>query len=341
VGYHFRHFAVAAMPPKAKTARTTERKKQDRAIEDKVRGFLQWAVSFVPRGLQTFGLKNKNKSKKVQQFIASVEKQVAGGGARRKVAPEDKVAAALREERRAKKKAEQEMALLAGIVLPKKSKSVAKDVSAEDGSAVSGEFKSAAELAKEELAAALAAGPDLPAAAMMEIALDGSMEARADVAVEDEIEERRESLRARFGGKLTPASKEDLAKWKVRRDKLRRAEEKKREIEVYGKGGRKGMSGREIYLQAAAAAGGRHLDMVDEEEDRVAVGSAASAAGSASAVVGSSAAASGSAGVTDTSVFLEEDADLDELLDDDDDDDDDDEEEEEEEEEEEAAAADE
>lgn len=35
--------------------------------------------------LQTFGLKNKKKSKKVQQFVAQVEKMATDGGPRRKV----------------------------------------------------------------------------------------------------------------------------------------------------------------------------------------------------------------------------------------------------------------
>ena len=49
------------MPPKKATKKTAEKKAQ-KIIEDK-----------------TFGLKNKNKSKKVQQYVKSVKAQVHGG----------------------------------------------------------------------------------------------------------------------------------------------------------------------------------------------------------------------------------------------------------------------
>jgi hypothetical protein len=60
VGILFERFCRAAMSSKEqKPSKKAVREKKDRAIED-----------------ATFGLKNKNKSKKVQQFINRVEKSV-------------------------------------------------------------------------------------------------------------------------------------------------------------------------------------------------------------------------------------------------------------------------
>jgi hypothetical protein len=57
----------ATMPPKKKSggevSKKTVQKKKQQAIEDK-----------------TFGLKNKNKSKKIQQFVQSVERNVMNSG---------------------------------------------------------------------------------------------------------------------------------------------------------------------------------------------------------------------------------------------------------------------
>lgn len=52
------------MPPK-KDSKKSEEKKKAKVVEDR-----------------TFGLKNKNKSKKVQQFIKTVEKTVTQSGKR-------------------------------------------------------------------------------------------------------------------------------------------------------------------------------------------------------------------------------------------------------------------
>ena len=74
------------MPPKAKgggASKKTEQKKKQQAIEDK-----------------TFGLKNKNKSKKVQQFVQAVKNNVLNSG--------DKKQRQL-EEQRKKQKAEAKM----------------------------------------------------------------------------------------------------------------------------------------------------------------------------------------------------------------------------------------
>lgn len=55
------------MPPKDKSSKKTIEKEKARIVEDK-----------------TFGLKNKNKSKKVEKFIKSVQSQVANKGVDKK-----------------------------------------------------------------------------------------------------------------------------------------------------------------------------------------------------------------------------------------------------------------
>lgn len=52
-----------AMPPKDKPSKKAVKEKQNKAIDE-----------------ATFGIKNKNKSKKVQQFISRVEKSVKRSG---------------------------------------------------------------------------------------------------------------------------------------------------------------------------------------------------------------------------------------------------------------------
>jgi hypothetical protein len=60
---------VARMPPKG-PSKKTESKAQAKIIEDK-----------------TFGLKNKNKSAKVTQYIKQLESQVKGGNSRKAKVP--------------------------------------------------------------------------------------------------------------------------------------------------------------------------------------------------------------------------------------------------------------
>jgi len=84
------------MPPKGqKESKKTEQKRQEKIIEDK-----------------TFGLKNKNKSKTVQNYVKSVSAQVKGqtgkGGESKRIADEFA-------EKAAKKKEEEKKALLASL----------------------------------------------------------------------------------------------------------------------------------------------------------------------------------------------------------------------------------
>jgi len=81
------------MPPKGGPSKKTEKKEQEKVIQDK-----------------TFGLKNKNKSKTVQKFCKGVESQVKKGNV-----SEQKVIDREFAEKKEKKKAEEEKALLASL----------------------------------------------------------------------------------------------------------------------------------------------------------------------------------------------------------------------------------
>ena len=81
------------MPPKAKkegVSKKTEQKKKQKQIEDK-----------------TFGLKNKNKSKKVMQLVESVTKTVLNSGDRKQRAAEEQ-RKQLKAAHKARQKAEKE-----------------------------------------------------------------------------------------------------------------------------------------------------------------------------------------------------------------------------------------
>ncbi|KAA0150628.1 hypothetical protein FNF27_02617 [Cafeteria roenbergensis] len=297
------------MPPK-KVGKKAAKKKVEKQIEDK-----------------TFGLKNKKKSKKVQQFVAQVEKMATDGGPRRKRETlEDKAAAELRARKKAKKEAEKEMAMLLGaeVAMKKKKKKKTEGEGEEEAdSGAGGEFKSAAEMAKEEMGAALEAAADVPPASMVEVTLDGTMEVgeHAIESVEDEIERKRAALLARLPrAKLVAATPEQLTAFKRKRDAQRAKEQKLADQEIYGKGGRKGLSGREVTLRKLKESGGLD-DHHDTEGDGA--GAEESGAGAAAAAAASSAAgaAAAAAATVDADVFLQgddDDEDLDALDDSDD-----------------------
>jgi len=77
-------------------SKKTEQKKREKVVEDK-----------------TFGLKNKNKSKKVQKYVQQVQK-TAGGGAKGGATHEQALAAKKKAEKEAQKQAEKEMLELFG-----------------------------------------------------------------------------------------------------------------------------------------------------------------------------------------------------------------------------------
>ena len=133
---------------------------------------------------------------------------------------------------------------------------------------------------------------------------------------------QRAALLARLPpAKLVPATPEQLTAFKLKRDEQKLADQ-----EIYGKGGRKGLSGREVTLRKLKESGGLddHHDM--EGDGAVADESGAGAAAAASSAGGAAAAA---AATVDADVFLQgddDDEDLDELDDSDDAGDDDEEE---------------
>jgi hypothetical protein len=89
------------MPPKkgGGPSKKAEQKRKDQVVEDK-----------------TFGLKNKNKSAKVQKFVQEVEKQVKGANTRA-----DRIKAEATAKARKAKEAEEAMKnlMLASITQPK------------------------------------------------------------------------------------------------------------------------------------------------------------------------------------------------------------------------------
>jgi len=90
------------MPKKKedKSSKKNVQKKKDKMIEDK-----------------TFGLKNKNKSKKVQQFVQSTVNSIKNSGDRKEMAAKDKARQDNARKKEAKKAAEDERNALFGEAL--------------------------------------------------------------------------------------------------------------------------------------------------------------------------------------------------------------------------------
>ncbi len=132
---------------------------------------------------------------------------------------------------------------------------------------------------------------------------------------------QRAALLARLPrAKLVAATPEQLTAFKRKRDAQRAKEQKLADQEIYGKGGRKGLSGREVTLRKLKESGGLD-DHHDTEGDGA--GAEESGAGAAAAAAASSAAgaAAAAAATVDADVFLQgddDDEDLDALDDSDD-----------------------
>jgi len=112
--------------------------------------------------------------------------------------------------------------------------------------------------------------------------------------------------------KMVPATTDQLVAFKRKRDAIRAKEQKKADVELYGKGGRKGFSGREVLLRSLKDSGG--VTVVEEEGYDGEGGADATASSAAAAAASSGAGADGAAAaVGDADVFLGEDDDLDDL----------------------------
>jgi hypothetical protein len=217
------------MPPKV--AKKTVQKKKQQIVEDK-----------------TFGLKNKNKSKKVQEQIKSIEKNVMNSGDPRQRKLEEQRKQAKAEAKLRKKAMEDEQNALfseALLAVQKKShidtKSGKQEAQGRDGNE-EGDKKSTSRAMKmmfqmdaQEMSEKLREDPNYVPT------------------LEDEIEEQRQKKVAELlkDGKGTPVTPETFAAWQERKRQRRQAENKKLvETELRKKKGGKGLavlSGRDLF----------------------------------------------------------------------------------------------
>lgn len=266
------------MPPKQKPSKKAAAKKQQQIIEDK-----------------TFGLKNKNKSKSVQKYVATVQKNVKGTEQQRaaEAAKTKKMAA-----KEAKKAQEAELAALFNEALtagPKKG-GVAGKGRAEEAVAIE---------TKEKVV-------------QQTIIIE-----EGERTLEDLIEEQRAKLH-KEGKQGTPVNEDTLKKWKADRKAKKLAEERRKvEAEMKKKGRGKGLSvlsGRALFdydstlfEDDADAADADTMAQRNEQED------GEERPGNGEGTAGAAGAASGGVRVdVQESLFEGEEEDLDDLDDDDD-----------------------
>eukprot|EP00977_Amphora_coffeiformis_P019400 scaffold7213_cov166-Amphora_coffeaeformis.AAC.16 len=247
------------MPPKKKAAadgasKKTVQKKKQQIIEDK-----------------TFGMKNKNKSKKVQQQIKSIEKNVMNSGdpKMRKLEEQRAKAKAERKAKLKEAKAEQEALFGEALLAVSKKKSLNSkegkiEAQGRDGNddgtkkSTSRAMKMMYQMDAQEMEEKLRedVSDDVPM-------LDRTMFASRTVftkgmpnyvpTIEDEIEMERQKKVAELkkAGKGTPVTPESFATWQEKKKQLRKEQARKKvEMELKKKKGGKGLavlSGRDLY----------------------------------------------------------------------------------------------
>mmetsp|Transcript_35928 Transcript_35928/g.73847 ORF Transcript_35928/g.73847 Transcript_35928/m.73847 type:complete len:317 (+) Transcript_35928:266-1216(+) len=228
------------MPPKA--SKKEVKKVQQRVIEDK-----------------TFGLKNKNKSKVVQQFVNEVTNNAKRAGLSKdeaiRIEKERAARAAKKEENKAR---DAEMKFLFAPAMTKKQKEAAE--------AKKREQEEAAKKAAEE-------GPDIvdaqEAYAEAKRAEDLSkaeaiLGEQRDDDLYDQIEKQRAELKKKGG--LTPVTFENFVVWKAKKAEERKkqeVEDAKKALAAASK--MKGRSGRDLFNQLVADNADLFLD--DDEAD--------------------------------------------------------------------------
>uniref|UniRef100_A0A6T6H7B8 ZC3H15/TMA46 family C-terminal domain-containing protein n=1 Tax=Craspedostauros australis TaxID=1486917 RepID=A0A6T6H7B8_9STRA len=222
------------MPAKAKkggnASKKTEQKKKNKIIEDR-----------------TFGLKNKNKSKKVQQHIQSVTKQVMSVDRRTRM--EEEKRKQMRKDHKLRKKAEEaeRNALFGEALLAVKKK---KTTNQKDGKQEAKGRDGNDESAKKGTSRAMKMMYQMDAQEMEDRLKE---DPNYVPTLEDEIESERQKKVAELkkSGQGTKVTPESFAAWKEKKRK-RRAEEarKKVEAEFKKKKGGKGLailSGRDLF----------------------------------------------------------------------------------------------
>mmetsp|Transcript_61169 Transcript_61169/g.180914 ORF Transcript_61169/g.180914 Transcript_61169/m.180914 type:complete len:299 (-) Transcript_61169:156-1052(-) len=246
------------MPPKKKKGDAASKK----ALEKKKKAVLED---------KTFGLKNKNKSKKVQQHIQSVTKGVMNSDGRSKRDDEKKKAAKMaRKERKKAEKAEQEALFGEALMFGKNKKALdaksgkveAKGRDHDDGDEKKGgtsrAMKMMYQMDAKEMEDRLREDPNYVPT------------------LEDEIESQRQAMVAKLkasGKKGTPVTPETFKAWQERKRKRHADEAKKMvEAELKKKKGGKGLSvlsGKDLfeYKKELFKDDDEALEGLEEEEE--------------------------------------------------------------------------
>lgn len=241
------------MPPKKKeqtASKKVEQKKKQKIIEDK-----------------TFGLKNKNKSKKVQQHVESVTRNVMNSGDRRQRAMEEerKQQKIAQKERKKAEKEEQDALFGAALLSIKKktttnmkegkNESKGRDADEENKKGTSRAMKMMYQMDAQEMEEKLKEDPNyIPT-------------------IEDQIEAERQKKVAELkkSGKGTPVNPETFAVWQEKKRKQREEIAKKLvETEMRKKKGGKGLavlSGRDLFEYKKELFDDAHLK--DDDDDNL------------------------------------------------------------------------
>eukprot|EP00557_Chaetoceros_sp_GSL56_P003518 CAMPEP_0176487998 /NCGR_PEP_ID=MMETSP0200_2-20121128/6457_1 /TAXON_ID=947934 /ORGANISM="Chaetoceros sp., Strain GSL56" /LENGTH=287 /DNA_ID=CAMNT_0017884917 /DNA_START=166 /DNA_END=1029 /DNA_ORIENTATION=- len=233
------------MGPKPKESKKADQKKKNKIIEDK-----------------TFGLKNKNKSKKVQAHIQSVTKNVLNSGDPKERKKQDAMKMQKAAAKARKKAMEEERNALFGealMAVQKKTSVQTKGISSSKGrdadepkekSGQSRAMKMMFQMDAKEMEEALLSDPNYVRT------------------IEDEVELQRQKKLAELkekGIKGTPVTEESFRAWQERKRKSRQEEAKKLvENELKKKKGGKGLSvlsGRDLFEYK------RELFQDDEDAD--------------------------------------------------------------------------
>jgi DRG Family Regulatory Proteins, Tma46 len=219
------------MPPKKAPgpSKKADQKKKNQIIEDR-----------------TFGLKNKNKSKKVQQFVQSVKTSVLNSGDRKQRQLEEQRKKQRAEFKARKKAMEEEANALFNEALGALNK---KSTNFKEGK-TEAKGRDADEDAKKSTSRAMKMMYQMDAKEMEErLREDPNYVPTLEDKIESERQQKVEELKK--SGKGTPVTPETFAVWQERK-RIRRAEEAKKlvESELKKKKGGKGLavlSGRALY----------------------------------------------------------------------------------------------
>ena len=228
------------MPTKAKKkslekeSKKSAQKKKDRAIDDK-----------------TFGLKNKNKSSKVQAFVKSTEKSINNAGMDARSRQQEAQKQKAKADRKALKKAkDDEQAALFGEALMAVSKKGNK-FGAKDGKVEAKGRDAGDEKQKGGTSRAMKMMYQMDAKEMEDrLKEDPNYVPTLEDKVEAQRQQKLKELKA-SGKKGTPVTEVSFKAWQDRKRKRKEAEVKKRlDVEMKKKKGGKGLSvlsGRELY----------------------------------------------------------------------------------------------